>query len=444
MSRRNRIALWVALIVAAGLIYWLAVSNDLRPDLPQATKSVFARATAWPADSKVPNKIELKLREPARAAVADIVNKAPGKSEVAAVDDGSACGLDKYKITPEAAKFPPEIVASARQSLDQVIAQLQTSTIERERALGLYVQSMQRGQAAFDQQLSSQRDCYGDVLCIAKARAAREQASLPQVEALARLAATAVDPASYAAAFYRCIGMSSRACKPVTAANWAAMDPSNAVPWLHVANAAAARNDPTGRDEALRRASALPVYDTRLPPVFQLMQADSVLAQSVPRRLAISLELINYYSTGKNLSPYDQLISFCAPPADEIPGRVDTCSQLADKILQQDGEINGRLIGTALAKHAHWPADKITALNDEHDAMLQVIRQGEYFPTSGMNCSGYEKFNLLLSETARVGMVAMLQQRIGESGKTIAVLAEERRDAVKKQREEYEKASARK
>ena len=238
MPRRSWIALWVALIVVAGLIYWLAVSNDLRRDLPQATKPVLARATAWPADSKVPNKIELKLREPARAAVADIVNKPPGKSEVAAVDDGSACGLDKYKITPEAAKFPPEIVASARQSLDQVIAQLQTSTIERERALGLYVQSMQRGQAAFDQQLSSQRDCYGDVLCNAKARAAREQASLPQAEALARLAATAVDPASYAAAFYRCIGLSSRACTPVTAANWAAMDPSNAVPWLHVANAA--------------------------------------------------------------------------------------------------------------------------------------------------------------------------------------------------------------
>ena len=100
--------------------------------------------------------------------------------------------------------------------------------------------------------------------------------------------------------------------------------------------------------------------------------------------------------------------------------------------------------GQALAENTHWPADKFGALKDEYDAMVQTMRTGEYFPTSRTNCSGYEKFNHLMSETARVGAVAMLRQRIGASGKTIAVLAEERRDAAKKQREEYEKAGARK
>ena len=68
-------------------------------------------------------------------------------------------------------------------------------------------------------------------------------------------------------------------------------------------------------------------------------------------------------------------------------------------------------IGMALAGHANWPTEKIAALNDEQDAMLQVIREGEYFSTSRLNCSGFEKFNLLISEVARVGMVAALRQR---------------------------------
>ena len=314
----------------------------------------------------------------------------------------------------------------------------------RERALGFYVQSMQRGQAAFDQQLTTQPGCWGDGSCITKARAACEQAVLPQAEALAQLAATAVDPATYATALYRCLGMSTRACVSITAANWAAMDPSNAVPWLHLANAAVERNDLAGRDEALRRASALPVYDPRLPPVLRLTQADAVLAKPVPVRLTISFALVNSYSTVKDLSPTSRLVGFCAPAADAIPGRVETCSQLADKILQQDDEINGRLIGTALAGHAHWSAEKLAALNDEHDAMVQVVREGEYFPTSRLNCSGYEKFNLFVNEMAGVGMVAMLRQRIGASGKSIVVLAEVRRAAVRKQREEIEKANAKK
>lgn len=443
MSRGNRIALWVGLVASACLICWLAISTYSRPDLPHASALGIARAAPKQAESIAPSIAILPLREPPRIIAGAIIHKAPGSTEIAAVDDGSACGLDKIKITPNNGKLPPDIVASARLTIEKVITQLQTSSIERERALGLYVQSMQRGQAAFDQQMGTRPDCRVDVACNAKARAASEQAILPQAEALARLAATAVDPASYAAAFYRCIGLSAPACAPITAANWATMEPSNAVPWLHIANEAAARNDLKGRDEALQRASMMPVYDTRLPPMLRLTQAEAVLAQPVPVRLAIFSEFTKDY-TRQTLSPYGQLGGFCAPPADAIQGRVETCSQLAEKILQQDGEINGQLIGTALARHAHWPAGKIAALNDEHDAMIQVDRQGEYFPTARMNCGDFEKFNLVMSEAARVGAVAMLRQRIGASGKSIAVLAEERRAVVKKQREDNEKANAKK
>ena len=251
MSRRSRIALWVALIVVAGLIYWLAISTYLRPDLPQASKSVLARATPKQAESIAPSIAILPFREPPRMVAEAIVNKPTGSAEIAAVDDGSACGLDKIRGTLDTGKLPPDVVALARQTLEKITAQLLTSSIERERALGLYVQSIQRGLVAFDQQLSTHPDCARDEACIGKARALREQAALPQVEALAQLAASSVDPASYAAAFYRCNGLAIRACAPITAANWAAMDTGNAVPWLHVAIAAVARNDPVGRDEAL-------------------------------------------------------------------------------------------------------------------------------------------------------------------------------------------------
>ena len=78
---------------------------------------------------------------------------------------------------------------------------------------------------------------------------------------------------------------------------------------------------------------------------------------------------------------------------------------------------------------------------NEHDAMLQVVREEAFFPPSRMNCSGYEKFNHFISEMARLGQVAMLRQRIGASGKTIALLAEERRAAFRTQIEDADKAN---
>ncbi len=443
MQRPTRVVLVACLIAVAGFI-GLAFWFDRDAVLPQPVTQVhpFTSAPIQEVTAAVragSTNVSNKLTHLAAANI----SKLPDVAAVPVIDDGTACGLDQIKSTIDSGKLPPHVVAAARQTIEKVASQLEMSSIEQERALALHVQANVRGEAARDRYKRTLPDCDKDVDCRARAMEVRQQAAQPRLAALAQLAATAVDPASYATAFYQCGSQREPACVAITAEHWAAMDPTNAVPWLHVANAAAARGDPAARDEAVARASALPIYDTRYPGTLRLMQTDLVLAQLVPVRLAISQDLLSLTSPDF-FSPYLQILGFCSPQAVETPGRVKACGQLAEKLMQQDQNQLGHRVATEIAVKARWSAEKIAELNDENNAMIHTSVTADIFPTSRTNCQSYEKFEAWLSEAARIGEVAMLRQAIGASGKTIAKLAEERQSAQKKRLEQSERDNAKK
>jgi len=73
-----------------------------RPDLPQSSKPYLAAAAAKQTESIAASITTLRLCEPPRMAVEANVYKPPGSAEIAVVDDGSACGLDKIKSALDA------------------------------------------------------------------------------------------------------------------------------------------------------------------------------------------------------------------------------------------------------------------------------------------------------------------------------------------------------
>jgi hypothetical protein len=87
-----------------------------------------------------------------------------------------------------------------------------------------------------------------------------------RVEQMARLASGSQDPVVYALAIAACKGWASDdygACQLISRAQWAYLDPDNAVPWLEVAAQARHDNDPDAEETALRRAAHARHTNTR-------------------------------------------------------------------------------------------------------------------------------------------------------------------------------------
>jgi hypothetical protein len=442
VPRRRRIV-WIACLIAGAVSVGLTLLFLRSPEALSAltvggnVKSVALAKTVHIATDEMPARKSSALPTPVTVGPSGNAAFAP------AADDRSACGLDQIKSTVYTGKLPADIVARGRSVIEKVTSQLQASRIEQERSLALVLLATQRGRAAFDQYASTRPGCAVDIDCHPSARAASLQAALPHVDALAKMAATTTDPTSYALAFYQCRNVSTAACTSITAGKWATLDPSNAVPWLFVAIAAAANNDAVGRDAALLRAASVPLYDMRLPRVLRLAQNDLVLAELAPVRIAISLDLVGNFMAYQ-VPGYEQILAFCEPPRAALPGRLESCGRLAEQILQQDELLMGRMLGTRVAALAHWPADRIAALDEEFNAMMRVAQTTDPYPKLLTSCHNFEKFETWIAEVGRHGEVGVLRQGIGASGKTIAALVEERRVAQKKLLDQAERDNAKK
>ncbi len=87
-----------------------------------------------------------------------------------------------------------------------------------------------------------------------------------RVEQMARLAIGSQDPVVYALAVEACKGWSVDdygACNLISRAQWARLDPDNAVPWLEVAAQARENNEAEAEEQALRMAAHAHHINTR-------------------------------------------------------------------------------------------------------------------------------------------------------------------------------------
>jgi hypothetical protein len=233
----------------AGVLLCLPRTSPPPPRLrlaPQAAAPmVVGRMAAAPAAVPVAASVP-----PQRASV-----PLPGRVEV--------CGYGEVQLPPDDPDPVQRIPAPLRQAtLDQLDARMLASDDLQVRAAALWMGARLRG---------------------------REVG--PRVEQIVRLAVASPDPFVYAMAMEACRGRSREGgpCSLLSTAQWARLDPDNAVPWRALAAEAHARDEPQAEDLALQvaeRATRTDVHLGRLPQLVD--QALGPRASPLQRTLALS------------------------------------------------------------------------------------------------------------------------------------------------------------
>jgi hypothetical protein len=277
--------------------------------------------------------------------------------------------------------------------------------------------------------------CGRDAACARRANEAVADASraaaAPKTDAIARLASSSREPLAYAISVEACAGnMASLApsCRLVSAEQWARLDPDNAVPWLHVAAAAAARRDPAALADALHRVGHARSNRLHGEPVQELLNAALPADVGAAERVQVLLLAASAIASSWALPDYAPALDFCNGAAVRDSNRAQTCARLTVQLTDNASTLLDLGVGIRLAEQIGWPEERIEDLRRRHDAYsrVQVEAAAEPEPRS---CEDLARAAEQGARLARLGEIGALREAVVLSGKSIDRLAAEERAA---------------
>jgi hypothetical protein len=244
---------------------------------------------------------------------------------------------------------------------------------------------------------------------------------------LPRMASVTNDPVVYSLAMQACLVRSDRstpACAQVNAAQWARLEPDNAMPWFAVAEQARAQRDAAAEFEAMHRAS----HAVKSNPRWSVLA--SLLLPALPAGLSDrERALITTAVTGADASllpVYPAAVSrFCEAPRLDA-NRRQTCEALAAVLLDKGLTALDRGVGLAVGRELGWSTDRLDSLKLE-GAVLSDLAVRSLAPEnrSGASCADAERLARYAVETGRVGELAAWRELAQRSGKSMQQLADE-------------------
>ncbi len=321
----------------------------------------------------------------ARPPIASVPLPAPAVRSPPDAEDGNACGIEPARAAswPLAEAAHPAGEARGAQVIEQTLSAMQNSSDPRARAAGLVLkpliaelETLRRDNPA---EPCEARNCVPVPPTPAAAGRAAAQADADAAtlfDAVARMAASSTDPGVYAIAFHACNGPIAQrggACQLITAAQWARLDPGNAVPWAFVAAAAQGQGDAATVNEAMHQIAqarrshhgwgVLPglVLD-HAPAAAQALEATHQLLVS-----AIGVEAAWVIPGYQTISP------FCKAEALADTNRREICRQIAEVLAEQSDTLLDRSFGASIGKRVGWPAERTDAMRAEFAALSQTV-----------------------------------------------------------------------
>ena len=389
--RRIDAAVAVASTLLIALTVWMAV--QVRNATPPAT-AMERQSMRVAAPTRPPAATPARPLRPRPAAK---MPPAPGSVEV--------CGLGDIQLPvptreAEAAVHAALIEPVARRQREQLVAVLDASGSEQERALGHFL-------ARIDHE----------------DREARR-------EALATLALHSSDGGVYRLALVACKDsrLEASQCDRLSNEQWARLDADNAMPWLALADEASRRGDGEAVAEALFRASRARRFDTDSTGPARVMQRADVQGLPTLERLALLTHLFGIWAA----MPWPGLsmpMEYCRH-ANADPNRPQLCADLATLFIERDDNLIGFMTGIKLAEHAGWSDERRQRLADEADALWWAMQQ--QLPAAdepGYSCEWWRHIERHTADVAGKNELGALHERIVESGRGIAELAKARRAA---------------
>ncbi len=421
----RRVAICIASGLTLGLLILLLVAADL-DDEP-------AIAVAAPQPPAIGRRVVLP---PAPAVRRGEATGGPGRSGDGDGDgeEIEVCGLGfmprEDALAPAVARRMTEMDTRLR---EQVATSLQQAAGVAS-AVGIWLESANAIERAMAPFAEREQACRQSADCLDRldreTEPAREQASRPLLDALARSAVASTDPATYAVALRACRhdslgpGLPGQ-CRLLTVERWAQIDPDNAVPWFHLLAEAMARHDDAAAEEALYRAST--ARSSRLYGDALLATAEPTLTVGFPGMDGVRAATeIAGIEQAWAFPDYDAVIEqLCSKAAVRDSNRRQTCDALATMLLDRGSTFVERGVALRLGRQLGWDAARLETLARETDAILAATTDAmSGQDAENVDCPSWQHRAEMATRRSRIGELAMAREQLARSGHSIDELAD--------------------
>ncbi len=322
-----------------------------------------------------------------------------------AADETEVCGLGRVKADEDGRpRDMAPIQGAAQRMREQVLPTLLDSQDDALRAAGLLMVALDDGGVADGVEGGAAR--------------ARDQ--------LASLAAFKGTPQLYAWAMRACQKQRGEGvCRMLSAEQWARLEPSNAMAWLHVAADAKVRRDEAAVAEAMYRVSHAARSDARPGAL-----AGTVLAKLPPEadmlaRIGLANGLARL-EAGAEL-PLVAASQYCGAKEVRDANRQQVCITVADVLNQRGSTQAEAALGASIGERAGWPAERVAAAREERDALAQMNVAAQ---ADAWTCNALAQTLSRVHETARQGELATMRGALKQSPDNAGVLARRYREAT--------------
>ena len=366
-------------------------------------------------------------------------------TDEAAASDGATVALAPDPITVDVCgvgrlviKEPNDVPVELRrqfqrmEALTRAIVELGAKAEPSDRAIALRFEALLAAQRATSAVVAGSRDCENNEQCMAAAEQIGEQAGAPFLQALAQLADENRDPVALVLAYNVCRKPSQshpQPCDRLTATRWTELDPDNGAAWMELANEAARRNDEAVRAQAMARAAAATHFNLYMEQLFRPLDNAGLRDAGPVERLAAQL-LVTGVVAAVPLS-YQETTRYCDNKVLGDPQRRTQCDRLATLLVETDTTLIGHSIGTHLGELVGWPAERIAALKEEHDA-INAAASSDMQPQDFLTCESLQFAEQRSADMLRYGEHGSFQRAIERSGRSRQDLAREWRERVRR------------
>lgn len=387
--RRRRLAV---LVLAAGLIgaYFAFFAARPTPPLPVA---VPARPSQPAAPAMAPNR--------ASASAVDSIAVAPTPTRRIDI----TCREDDFPAVnlPDTSALTSQRTAMlAGQQFHQAVrVGLDADGDARSKALSLFLAAMDH---SFDPAQCEGNDCGAPWQ-------AQAQVAARAAEQLAALAHSARLPQPYAWALSACLRKAADpvlypACANVSVQHWADAAPDNAWPWLLLALDAQNRNDPSGVESAMHRASiasdwwhpgdeARRIWVRHLPP--------SVSSNTVLHAMGG----VGFLHADKD-GGLSALSRYCG--ANQDANRAQTCARLAAGVLKSSNDLFQLSMALKIGARSGVPPDVLTLLESKRDTAQANMRSTVELMSPYRKCPFSQVQARVAIRAADVGEIAAIEE----------------------------------
>jgi len=269
-------------------------------------------------------------------------------------------------------------------------------------------------------------------------------ATADQRRALVRLATSTSDADAYAMAMYSCgptlAKTSHDDCALLSSAQWAKIEPDNAVPWLYLGAEAERRRDRSGLEAALFRASKSRYSDPHIDAISRLLASDAYerVPPPVQPRLAVALLGVQ---AALPLAALQVATQYCGGSA-PTDSRAETCGDLAALLIEHGRTAIEVFVGSKIAERIGWSDSRLSALHDDADAMRWRLYMAPQSLQEHvlLSCDSLQQLRRTMTAAAQLGEAGAVRRDLAESGVSASQAAEQWRAETRRKASEQTSA----